>query len=321
MKNCVSKTKLFGLGGKIHKVTSVKKNPLKYYKEMKKIIKENGYKKVHVNMLSMANILPIIAAKSEKVERIILHSHNTSTPHGTIRKILNIINREYAIKNATDLVACSEYAGKWMFGENRKFTVIKNAIDSTKYKFNNEKREELRRKLDISSNYVIGHIGRFAEQKNHKFLIEIFNEVAKKENNTKLLLIGEGELKEEIRKDVQKLNLTNKVIFLDPVKNVNDYYQAMDIFVLPSLFEGLPVVGVEAQTSGLKCIFSEKITQELKIIDRVSFIEIDNPKIWADAIINELKDYDRNLKNQEIEKSGYDIKSESLKLQEFYLKK
>lgn len=114
--------------------------------------------------------------------------------------------------------------------------------------------------------------------------------------------------------------MTSKVIFLEPVNNVNDYYQAMDIFVLPSLFEGLPVVGVEAQSSGLKCIFSKKITQELQITDRITFLDIDNAKTWADAIIREKEEYDRELKNGEIEKSGYNITAEAIKLQEFYSK-
>lgn len=308
------------LGGKIYKVPSVKTKPLKYYKEIRRIIKENEYKIVHVNMLSMANILPIVAAKKEKVARIILHSHNTSTPHGFLRKILNAVNKNYAIKHATDLVACSEYAGKWMFEEQRNFTVIKNAIDLKKYEYNRNAREKIRKDLNISSNYVIGHVGRFAEQKNHKFLIEIFNEVAKREDNARLLLIGEGDLKESIKQYVENLNLTSKVIFLEPVNNVNDYYQAMDIFVLPSLFEGLPVVGVEAQSSGLKCIFSKKITQELQITDRITFLDIDNAKTWADAIIREKEEYDRELKNGEIEKSGYNITAEAIKLQEFYSK-
>ena len=320
MTNYALKMKLFGYGGKVYKVTNVKRNPLKYYREIGSIIKQNKYNIVHVNMLSMANILPIIVAKKEKVKKIILHSHNTSTPHGMLRKILNNINKKYAINNATDLVACSEYAGKWMFEGKKDFLVIKNAIDYKKYMYNQEERERVRQELNITSNYVIGHIGRFAEQKNHKFLIEIFKNVAKVEENARLLLIGEGELKEQIQNEVRKLDLTNKVIFLNPVTNVNDYYQAMDIFVLPSLFEGLPVVGVEAQASGLKCIFSKKITQELQLTDRVRFLDIDNAEAWSKVIIEENKKYNRELKNQEIECSGYDIITEATKLQDFYTK-
>ena len=306
--------------GKIYNVCNVKRNPIKYYFELKKILTENKFDIVHINLLSLANILPILASKKANIKNIVLHSHNASTPKGIIRKILNKINRVFAIKNSTHLFACSKLAGEWMFGKNKKITIINNAVNFEKFSYNSNIREKIRKELKIEEKFVIGHIGRFSEQKNHTFLIDIFKKVAEKNDNAILLLIGEGELKETIKIKVNKYNLQDRVIFMEPVKNVNDYYQAMDVFVLPSLFEGLPVVGIEAQVSCTNCIFSKSITNELKLTDFCEFVGLDESiEKWVDTIlkyINKNKN-DNSIKNTLLD-NHYNIVKETKKIEKIY---
>lgn len=309
---------ILAMGGKVHKVINVKKNPFKYYTQLKKVIHENGYDTVHINMLSMANIIPVIVAKRLKIKNIIIHSHNTSTPHGVIRKIMDRLNKKIAIKSATHLVACSKLAGEWMFGSENDFCVINNAIDLDKYRCNWQIRNKIREELNIQDKFVIGNIARFSEQKNHEFLIDVFNEISLIEPSAVLLLIGEGELKEKIKEKVNKYGLMKKVLFLDPVSNANDYYQAMDVFVLPSLFEGLPVVGIEAQASGTNCVFSDTITRELELTHFTKFIGLnENKEKWAKEIL-ELKNKGKmNIENTKLIER-YDIGKETENLLKIY---
>ena len=287
------------LGGKIYNVVNFKKHPYKFYKELKEIIRENNYQIVHVNMMSAANILPIIVAKKCNVKHIIAHSHNANTPSGIFRKILNKMNKQKLLKYATDFFACSHLAGEWMFGTDTDFTIINNAIDLKKFEKNKTIRLEKRKELNIDDKFVIGHVGRFCYQKNHEFLINVYYELQKKTNNAILFLIGAGELKNEIKEKVKKLNLADKVFFLDTTNKVNEYLQIMDMFVLTSRFEGLPVVGIEAQAAQLKCLFSDKITQEVKLIDTTDFLPINDCKLWADYINNYMKSKNNKVPNTE----------------------
>lgn len=307
------------LGGKIYQVTNVKKNPIKYYEQIKNIVDKNKYKIVHINMLSMANILPILAAKKAGAEHIIVHSHNTNTPQGIIRKVLDKLNKNIVLNNATDFCACSRVAGNWMFGEEKEFRVINNAVDIKKFKYDKEKREEMRRKLNIEDKFVIGHVGRFCEQKNHEFLIEIFKKVAEERKDSILLTIGEGDLKEQIQEKVKKYHLQDKVIFMDPINNINDYLQAMDVFVLPSKFEGLPVVAVEAESNGLMVVTSTNVSQELPIKELTRYCNLENIDEWCLTLKDTIpKREDRSL---DIIKANYSIQEESKKLEKYYLEK
>lgn len=304
------------LGGKIYKIPSEKKHPLKYCKELEKVMNTNKYRIIHINMLSAANILPILIAKKQKIKHIIVHSHNSNTPSGGLRKILNIINKPF-LKLATDYWACSELAGKWLFGkkilQTNRLTVINNAIDIEKYQYNENTRNEIRKQLQIQDKLVIGNIGRFAYQKNHEFLIDIFYEIQKQNKNTILLLIGEGELKEKIEQKVKMLNIEDKVILLGTTNKVYQYLQAMDVFILPSRFEGLPVTGIEAQASGVECFLSEEITKEVKVNSNLSFISLKEDSIyWANKILKAT--HERNLDKL----NAYDIKINVKKLEKKY---
>lgn len=316
---CFSK-EIKEMGGKIYKVRNVKKHPLQYFNQIKKIIKENEYDIVHINMLSAANILPILAADCANAKNIIVHSHNNNVPKGMLRKILNQINKKIILKKATTLLACSEEAGKWLFGDKSEFTVIKNAIDVNKFKYDSQKREEIRKKYGLEDKLVLGHIGRFEEQKNHKFLIEIFEKVREKNKDAKLLLVGDGILKEKIEEEVKKKNLKQDVIFIGSSYNVSDFYQAMDAFIFPSLFEGLGIVLIEAQCNGLDCFTSkDTVPKEADISNNVEYISLNNnPEEWSEKIlqkkIERKKDYFDKLDKK------YDINIAVKKLEDIYMK-
>ena len=200
--NCYDKLcfedEIISLGGKIFKVPNFKKNPIGYYYKLKKIMKKNNYQIVHINMLSSANILPIIAAHRCHIKHIIVHSHNTDTPVGIIRKVLDKINKKILIKYATDFFSCSKLAGEWLYDGMKDSVIINNAIDLDKFKPNESIRKVIRKKLKFEKKFVIGHIGRFCYQKNQEFLIDVFEEVHRKNPDAVLVLVGDGTKKKKI---------------------------------------------------------------------------------------------------------------------------
>lgn len=211
-----------------------------------------------------------------------------------------------------------------MFGKNKNFTVIHNAINSENYKFDAVKREKIRCKLNLKNKFVVGHVGRFSYPKNHKFLINIFYEVQKIEPDSILMLVGDSvnddKLLVEAKEQVKILNIENKVLFLGMRNDVSDLMQAMDCFVFPSHFEGFGIVAVEAQAAGLKCYLSDVIAKEVRITDLVNFISLqESPKAWADKILKN-RNYKREDMTEKIKTAGYEIKTEIKKIENFYLK-
>ncbi|MGF7012572.1 glycosyltransferase involved in cell wall biosynthesis [Lachnospiraceae bacterium PF1-22] len=312
------------LGGKIFYITNVKKSMCKYAKELKAIIQEEQYDAVHVNMLSAANILPLIVANQAGVKKIIAHSHNSATP-GLHRKILHKINKPLIDKYATNLVACSEMAAKWLFirRELKKVIIIRNAVDLDEFLFNKEKRIAKRIELGIQDYFTLVHIGRFEEQKNHMFLVEVFKEVVEAASNTRLLLIGEGGNKREIEKRVNHLGVADKVWFMGVRHDISEILMAADVFVFPSLFEGLPVVAIEAQASGVYAFLADTITDEVALTDKVRFLSLESgAKEWGKQIllVNGIKrDEKENVQICEaFEESGYKISVAAEKLLSLY---
>ena len=205
--------------------------------------------------------------------------------------------------------------------ETDDFKVINNAIDTDLYTYNKEKSLEVRRKLGIEGKFVVGHVGRFNYPKNHKFIVDVFDEVQKMEPDSVLMLVGDGDLRGEIEDKVKALGLVDKVKFMGVRSDVNELMQAMDVFLFPSLYEGLPVTMVEAQASGLKCIISDKVPTECALTDNVQVVKLgDSPKIWANQVL-EYKNYERRNTKPDIEKANFDIKANAKWLQEFYLNK
>ena len=274
------------LGSKIYKVERYSKNPLHFIREIKEFYrKHTEYSIVHCEASHASMILYTFPIWFNKNRKIVFHSHNSSGNHKGLQRWMRLLVNLMADRR----LACSQKASNWMFGR-KKSTIIYNGIETSKFKYNEKLRCDLRQKFHAEEATVIGHIGRFEKQKNHRFLIEIFIEVVKKNDQMILMLIGDGELKEDIKDLVQINDLDNKVIFLPFQDNIEDYYSMMDIFVLPSLFEGFPLVGVEAQTAGLPCYFSDNITKEIAITDLAHFVC--NKKAaadWAEEILKSIE--------------------------------
>lgn len=285
----------------------------------------NNYKVIHMNA-SSKNFILLKYAKKHHIPVRIAHSHNidfqTKNP---IKKIIGNLFKIPMKKYATDYFACSYLAGEWLFGkenvESGKVKVIHNAVDYKNFKYDEKTRKEIRKEFNIKENEILfGHVGRFTNQKNHTFLIDIFNEIHKQNKNTKLIMIGIGEKEEEIKNKVKKLQLNNYVIFAGFRKDVNKLMQGMDTFLLPSLYEGLPVVGVEAQAAGLPSFTSEDVvTQEVRITTAMNFISLEkSAKEWADIILN--SDLSRKDTKDELKEAGYFIEDSARELVNFYLK-
>lgn len=311
------------LGGRIFYIPNYKKIS-SYKKALLKIFKENNYDIVHSHMNTLS-VFSLKIAKKAGVKVRISHSHSTSNKKEWKRNIIKNLLRPFSKKYATQYFACSELAGRWLFGDkafdNGEVTIINNAIDIEKFKFNNDLRETVRKELNIKDKFVIGHIGRFMQQKNHSFLIDIFNEVQKRRKNAVLLLLGDGPLMEEINAKVNALGITEKVIFMGNLTNPEKYYNAMDCFVFPSLYEGLGMVCIEAQVNGLPCIVSTEVPQDVKILPKTNFVDLNaNLSLWVEQTINIENDvFNRKAAYESFENSKYNIVSECKKLDNYYL--
>lgn len=312
------------LGGRVILIPPYQKL-FKYHNKLKKILKDGNYKIVHSHINTLS-IFSLFAAKCAGVPVRIAHSHSTTNKKEKKKNLLKQALRPFSKEFATDYMCCSELAGRWLFG-NKEYDkgnvyLLNNAIDLDKFKYDEKIRSEKRKKLNISDDtLVIGHVGRFVEQKNHRFLIDIFNKIHKQNSNSILLLAGQGPLMEEIKSKVESLGLEKFVIFLGQIDDADKLYQAIDIFVLPSLYEGLPVVGVEAQATGLLCELSSNMTKETKILDTTRFISLDkSAKEWASIILDDYSKFKRYDTTADITKSNFNIKKETIKLENKYYK-
>lgn len=308
------------LGGKIYRLTyKDDKNFLKYAKDLKRFFREHPeYKIIHGNMQSMMPVYLRIAKKSGVPVRI-AHAHNSSYEKSVKGFILHILSR-FAKYEATDRFACSKEAAQYLFG-NRSFVFIPNAIDVNRFKFDQKKRNEIRRKLGIKDeNILIGNIGRFDAQKNHKRIIEIFYDMSKNNNKLYLCLLGDGRLKNEIESLVSKLGLKKKVKFVGIQENTQDYLSAMDVFLFPSLYEGLPVTGIEAQTSGLSCIMSDSITKEVDITGQVKFLSLnDSDILWGETLFGALRELDkREMSYKIVADTDFNIERSAKRMEKLY---
>ncbi len=318
------------LGCNVYKLKGIWiRNPfdyIKYAKAMNNFFKNHhDYKVVHMHSTSK-NYMVLKYAKKYGIPIRVAHSHALgfqTTSH--LKVMIGNFLKKSLLLYATDYFACSNLAGQWLFGNDiiysKNFKVIHNGVDLKKYAFNLTVRNKIRKMYKIGSNeVVIGHVGRFAAQKNHEFLIDIFNEYHKINSNSRLLLVGTGILEESIKKKAQDLKIEDKVIFAGFRNDVNNYMQAMDLFVLPSIFEGLGLVLIEAQASGLPCFTSKDVVpKEAHVSNLLTFINLNNnAREWAN-IINNSKLIRTNV-SEKIKLNGYDISETTLELQNFYLK-
>lgn len=326
------------MGGRIYEMPVIKTTEKAYYSRvfkyiaaLKKFFKEHPeYHVVHGHMTNTASIYMPIAKKYGKVSCCIAHSHLTESQK-SVSKFTNIVTdflNKPLRKNATDYFACSQAAAGWLFSEedikSGKVKYIHNAVDSEKFVFEAEKRSRIREELGIGADKtVIGHVGRFFPQKNHAFIADVFEEYHKLDPAAVLLLVGEGELMPQIKERFKSKGLEKNVIFTGLRSDVPDVMQAMDMFLMPSLYEGLPVVGVEAQASGLPCMFSDAVTTEVDITGNCTFMSLSAPKSeWAQkaaAVIKAHREDDRAAAREKIIAGGYDIGQVAKEMQEFYI--
>ena len=291
---------------------------------MKKIFKENNYPIVHAYNSTM-NVFPMFVAKLCGVPVRI--SESLSMAHeGDWTTVLKKILRPMSKLFANYYMACGEDCGRWQFGnklfDKGKVDVFKTVINTEFNSFNKDVRERTRKEYGWENKYVVGHIGRFTAQKNSVHMIEIFGAVARKEPNAVLCLIGDGELKKDMMNIIDELGINDKVFYLGRREDIQQFYNAMDCFILPSLYEGLPVVGLEAESCGLPMFFSTEITKEANACELGHFISLDeNVDKWADEIILSMKKNIpiRKSYDKEVSRAGFDSKSEAIRLQNYYL--
>ena len=311
------------LGGKVILIPPYQ-NIFKYQKKLREVLENGNYRIIHSHINTLS-VFPLFAAKRAGVPIRIAHSHSTTNKKEWKKNLLKMCLKPFSKLYATHYFCCSEFAGRWLFG-NKKYDIgevflLNNAIDLEKFVYNEKIRKDKRYELGIKDEIlVIGHIGRFVEQKNHERLIEIFSELHKQNNNSILLLAGQGPLQDKIKQRVKILGLENFVKFLGQRNDAVELYQAFDVLLLPSLYEGLPVVGVEAQAAGLLCLFSDDMTKEVKILETTKLVSltIDNKK-WADLLINLYKKNKRINTYDEMKKNGFNIKEEVKKLENKYI--
>ena len=324
----VFKDKILQAGSRIYGVRSRHSNPIRHYWQWIKLLQRvsKDYKAIVLNSNSITYVFPIFIARFFGIPMRIMHSHNSGFEQsiGIAKRMIIAMNRHLLKWGATDYFACSNLAGQWMFGGKSHFTVIPNGIDCQKFDFDPVKRQEIRNRLGLSGKFVVGHVGRFTYQKNHAFLLRIFREILRVKPDAHLLLIGDavGDLSylNEAKAYVEGQGMQQAVQFLGMRKDVPTLMQGMDCFILPSRFEGLPVVGVEAQAAGLPCFFSDAITREVGITALAEFVSLaDSIDIWAKKIVkNSLREREQSAKN--VRDAGYDIKTVAKNMQSFYLR-
>lgn len=299
--------------------------PLKYYKALNNFFKENGksYCAVHMSGNSMSSIAPLVYAKKNGVPIRIFHSHN-SFCSGIHNQLLHKLNKRFIHSYATHYLACSKSALTWAFSHTHaeeKAQIINNGIVLSRYKFDAERREDIRAELQWNGKLVVGNVGRFVPEKNHRFLVEIFVQVLKLCPNAQLALIGVGPMMGTIQNQVKEFGVEKHVSFLGERIDVPDLLQGMDIFVMPSIFEGFPFALIEAQASGIPIIASSSITEEVALTPTINFESIkSSPQMWAKKIIELYSEAERSKKNIEYLKA-YDESDCMKRVIDIYLNK
>lgn len=288
-----------------------------------KVCRKNSIECMHYNADMPVDLTNIIAAKLGGVKHITIHAHNTSyTLDGASVKIMSHLFKPLFSFFGDAYWACSDLAGEFLYPKNvicgPKYKMVPNGIDLKKFDYNAITRKEIREKLELENKLVIGHAGRFVTQKNHKFLIDIFKEIQNKEKDSVLLLFGTGDLEGEIRSYASQKSVN--VIFMGVCNEMYKMWQAIDVFVMPSFHEGLPVSGIEAQTSGVQCVFSDTITREVDVTNTSVFLSLDeSPEKWANEILK-YKNIDRTSMMKKMLENHYDIQQMTDWFQEYYLK-
>lgn len=291
---------------------------------LNKFLADNRYDVVHIHAGNISVLaLASLCARIKGINKIVVHSHAAAAKKTLKYRLVKTVTFPIMSLCPTNYCACSLKAGVWKFPRKvvkNKLQILKNGVDLQQFSFDSDKRRVMREKLGIGDReFVIGHVGRFSYEKNHEFLLKVFAEIKKRHANSRLILIGTGELENKIKEKCYECSLEKDVIFCGTVNNVYDYFQCMDVFVLPSYYEGLPIVGIEAQANGLPVITSTNVTGEMKIADNVEFISLNEPEEkWAMEILKYNNCPRKNNKNL-LRQAGYDIKETAAEMKKIYI--
>lgn len=306
-------------GGRLYIIERSAKSIIFYWFKLASLILNNRYDIVHIHGNSHTLVLELSAAWIAGCKHRIVHSHNTQCEHNLIHKIMTPLFNMLT----TNRLACGEDAGKWMFG-SKAFLVLKNGIKTNKFAFNPTMRLKIRNLFGwTEDDIVLGHVGYFYPVKNHKHILQVFKRLHSKNQNYKLLLIGDGPLKNDFEKELKDEGFGNDVVFTGNINNVADYLNAMDIILMPSIFEGLPLTLVEQQANGLPCVVSNNISTEVNITGNVKFLDLNSSiNIWIDEINTDINKPNRAKMSEEaikhIKLNGYDVDIEALSLVKYY---
>lgn len=305
---------ILDLGGRIFTVPPYQK-PVLYQRELSDLFENNGWLIVHSHINAMS-VFPLHAAAKAGVPVRIAHSHSTGGSGEPIKNVIKSLLKKQANRYPTNRFACSDLAGKWLFGNGANFEIIKNAINLESFCFNPQIRQRARSELGINEGtFVLGHVGRLVTQKNQEFLLEVFANIEKQMPDSRLLIVGDGPLRAKLEKRVEILNLVNKVLFLPNRSEVGSLYQAFDAFCLPSNYEGLGMVAVEAQVAGLPTYLSEHVPSEAYIAPVARSLHLDQgPEFWAAVILENRENKQRVGYASAAKAKGYDISRESVNL-------
>lgn len=315
---------VYKLGGNVIRIPMPNKGYKEFYKNCVKVFEEGKYDIIHAHTL-LNNGIVVKAAKKANIKVRISHSHNTKNrPKETFislayAKFMKILIKKYS----TNFLACAKDSGIFLFGKkhfDKYGIVINNGINTSNFIFKEDLRNQIRKELDIENKIVIGNIGRFVEQKNQVRLLEIFREILNKEEKSVLLIVGDGELRDVLKKKAIDLGINHAVRFLGTRSDVSNILQGMDVFLFPSIFEGLGIALIEAQASGLMCYASDVIPREAKVSNLIEFISLDKDNFhWSERVLSKLNSYKRKNMESIICDSGYDIKHEVKRLEKVYL--
>lgn len=299
----------------------------KEFKQLRNIVVCGKYDYIHINWEDSFLVLIYYLITKKYVKKVILHSHNTNigfTSSKKLRLVLHKFLKYFLYGDKIVYLACSDEAARWLYPsritKDSRYMVIKYGIETEKFLYNSKIRYEVREKLKICDKFVIGHVGRLTYQKNHSFLIDIFARVYQKKHSAVLLLIGTGDLENEIKEKVVRLNLQDSVIFYGHSNKTYELYQAMDCFVFPSHFEGLGIVALEAQAAGLRIICSDKVPSAAKITKLLEYMPLkESPEKWAERILSYDNGYERKNMLKEVLESGYDVQESAKMLENLYV--
>lgn len=306
------------LGARVF-VLPPQKTVILYCIALYKLLKKENYDIIHIHKNSTANPMACIVAKLAGAKKIIMHSHNTGAISGKYADISHYIFRPLIRRIADKKVACSHEAGEWMFKNDSDVNVIYNGIDIEKYSFNPQIREDVREKISLSDKFVIGHVGNFILQKNHRFMIDVLERLIRIRPETVLLFIGRGPLMEDIKQYAESKNVSEHVRFMGTRDDVAQLYQAMDVFLFPSSYEGFGIAAVEAQSAGVPCVFSDVIIKDIIVIEKAVSLSLKTSvDEWAKTIIEISKEPQREENSIKMINSKFSAKQMAREMEKIY---